>query len=54
MASGRSNKGIATSMFITGSAVEKLLASAFRKLGLNGDPHDNLRVQAVLRWFDTQ
>jgi DNA-binding NarL/FixJ family response regulator len=54
LTAGRSNKGIAKAMFITEGAVEKLLASAFRKLGLNSDPHDNLRVQAVLRWYDTQ
>ena len=54
LAAGRSNKGIAKAMFISEGAVEKLLAGSFRKLGLNSDPHDNRRVRAVLRWFDTQ
>ena len=49
MAEGRSNAGIAASLVISASVVEKHVASIFGKLGLPPAEGDNRRVLAVLR-----
>ena len=50
MAEGRSNAGIATSLVVSASVVEKHVASIFGKLGLPPSEADNRRVLAVLRY----
>ena len=51
IAEGRSNAAIATTMFITGKAVDKHINSIFTKLDLPLDSDDNRRVLAVLRYM---
>jgi DNA-binding NarL/FixJ family response regulator len=51
MAQGRSNKGIAEAMSVTGHAVEKHVTSIFGKLGVTGGAEDHRRVLAVLRFI---
>jgi DNA-binding NarL/FixJ family response regulator len=48
MAEGKSNRGIAESLYITEAAVEKHVRSIFQKLGLGPTTHENRRVRAVL------
>ncbi|GAB2821030.1 response regulator transcription factor [Actinoallomurus bryophytorum] len=48
MAEGRSNAGIAASLFISTGSVEKHVAGIFAKLGLPPSQGDNRRVLAVL------
>jgi DNA-binding NarL/FixJ family response regulator len=50
MAEGRSNAGIAAALVVSGSVVEKHVASIFGKLGLPQSDADNRRVLAVLRY----
>jgi DNA-binding NarL/FixJ family response regulator len=50
MAEGRSNAGIAGTLVVTASVVEKHVASIFGKLGLPPAEADNRRVLAVLRY----
>jgi DNA-binding NarL/FixJ family response regulator len=51
MAEGKSNAGIAAELVITGSVVEKHVASIFAKLDLAPSDADNRRVLAVLRYL---
>jgi DNA-binding NarL/FixJ family response regulator len=51
MAEGRSNTGIAESLRVTHSAVEKYVSSIFAKLDLAPDSSDHRRVLAVLRFL---
>ncbi|WP_435768807.1 LuxR C-terminal-related transcriptional regulator [Nocardioides sp. SYSU DS0651] len=51
MAEGRSNAGIAASLFITEKAVAKHINSIFTKLDLPADMDANRRVRAVLEWL---
>jgi DNA-binding NarL/FixJ family response regulator len=51
MAEGRSNAGIAETLFITAGVVEKHSANIFAKLGLPPSDADNRRVLAVLRYL---
>jgi DNA-binding NarL/FixJ family response regulator len=48
MAEGKSNRGIAESLFVTEAAVEKHVRSIFQKLALGGTPQEHRRVLAVL------
>ena len=48
MAEGKSNKGIAESLFVTQAAVEKHITSIFDKLDLDPGPTEHRRVLAVL------
>lgn len=55
MAQGRSNSGIADSLFISGSAVEKHITSIFDKIGLAaGEADTHRRVAAVLAFLQSQ
>jgi DNA-binding NarL/FixJ family response regulator len=55
MAQGRSNSGIAESLFISGSAVEKHITSIFDKIGLPaGEADTHRRVAAVLAFLQSQ
>ena len=51
MAEGRSNAGIASALVVSGSVVEKHVASIFAKLGLPVADADNRRVLAVLHYL---
>ena len=48
MAEGKSNRGIAETLFVTEAAVEKHVTSIFRKLELGQAPTEHRRVRAVL------
>jgi DNA-binding NarL/FixJ family response regulator len=52
MAEGRSNQGVATSLNISPSAVEKHVNNIFTKLDLPPTEVDHRRVLAVLRYLD--
>lgn len=55
MAQGRSNSGIADSLYISGSAVEKHITSIFDKIGLPvGEADTHRRVAAVLAFLQSQ
>ena len=51
MASGKSNRGIAESLFVTEAAVEKHVRSIFQKLGLGPTTQEHRRVLAVLTFI---
>jgi DNA-binding NarL/FixJ family response regulator len=51
MAEGRSNKGIAESLFVTQAAVEKHVTSIFQKLDLDPAGTEHRRVLAVLTYL---
>jgi len=51
MAEGKSNRGIAESLFVTQAAVEKHITSIFEKLGLGPATADHRRVLAVLAYL---
>lgn len=51
MAQGKSNAGIADALVLSGSAIEKHVASIFGKLGLASEPQVHRRVQAVLTFL---
>jgi DNA-binding NarL/FixJ family response regulator len=51
MAEGKSNKGIAESLFVTQAAVEKHITSIFDKLGLDPAATEHRRVLAVLAYL---
>ena len=51
MAQGRSNGGIAETLFLSQKTVEKNVAAIFQKLGLPHDAADHRRVLAVLRYL---
>ena len=54
MAQGRSNAGIAESLYLSERAVEKHINSLFSKLGLREEKDVNRRVKAVLLYLSTQ
>jgi len=49
MAQGRSNQGIAETLVVTVSAIERHVTGIFSKLGLPDDGHEHRRVLAVLQ-----
>jgi DNA-binding NarL/FixJ family response regulator len=51
MAEGSSNRGIAETLFVTVSAVERHVTGIFAKLGLTEDGGEHRRVLAVLRYL---
>jgi len=51
MAEGKSNKGVAASLFVTQAAVEKHVTSIFQKLELDPAPTEHRRVLAVLTYI---
>jgi DNA-binding NarL/FixJ family response regulator len=51
MAEGKSNQGIADSLFVTEAAVEKHVTSIFHKLGLSPTTSEHRRVHAVLTFL---
>jgi DNA-binding NarL/FixJ family response regulator len=51
MAEGRSNQGIAGTLVVTVSAVERHVTNIFVKLGLPREAQDHRRVLAVLRYL---
>ena len=53
MAEGRSNPGIARSLFVTDKAIEKHVGNIFTKLDLMPTKEDHRRVIAVLQWVAT-
>jgi DNA-binding NarL/FixJ family response regulator len=53
MAEGRSNAGIASTLVVSASVVEKHVARVFDKLGLSSSEADNRRVLAVLRYLSS-
>jgi DNA-binding NarL/FixJ family response regulator len=54
MAEGRSNRGIATALFITEGAVEKHVRSILAKLGLPAAEDGHRRVLAVLTFLEAR
>lgn len=54
MAQGRSNSGIAHSLFVTEGTVEKHVRSILMKLDLPQDEEDHRRVLAVLSFLDAR
>ena len=51
MAEGKSNRGVAETLVVTVSAVERHVTSIFAKLDLGEDAHGHRRVLAVLRYL---
>lgn len=51
MARGRTNRGIASALSLSESAVEKHVGSIFAKLNLTQEPHTDRRVSAVLAYL---
>jgi DNA-binding NarL/FixJ family response regulator len=51
IASGKSNQGIASTLFLSARAIEKHSNSIFTKLGLVQEPDVNRRVKAVLLYL---
>jgi len=51
MAEGKANPGIAKSLFLSESAVEKHINAIFSKLGLIEEPQVHRRVSAVLAFL---
>jgi DNA-binding NarL/FixJ family response regulator len=51
MAEGKSNQGVADTLFVTVAAVERHVTGIFSKLGLPQDLHGHRRVLAVLRYL---
>jgi len=54
MAEGKSNRGIAETLFVSQAAVEKHITTIFEKLELAPAPTDHRRVQAVLAYVRSQ
>lgn len=54
IAQGKSNAGVAASLFLTERAVEKHINVLFAKLGLAAEPDVNRRVKAVLLYLSEQ
>ena len=52
MATGKNNATIATTLFMSGRAVEKHIGSVFQKLGLVEEGEANRRVMAVLAFLE--
>lgn len=53
MAEGRTNAGIAATLYVSTSAVEKHSNAIFDKLGLLAEDGYNRRVQAILRYLES-
>ena len=51
MAEGKSNRGIAESLFVSEAAVEKHVTAIFRKLGIATSATGHRRVLAVVRYL---
>jgi len=51
MAEGKSNRGIASALFVTEAAVEKHVTNIFNKLGLDPEPNEHRRVLATLTYL---
>ncbi|HEX8083062.1 MAG TPA: response regulator transcription factor [Solirubrobacteraceae bacterium] len=51
MAEGKSNRGIAETLFVTDAAVEKHVTNIFSKLGLDPGPSEHRRVLATLTYL---
>jgi DNA-binding NarL/FixJ family response regulator len=51
MAEGKSNRGIAESLFVSEAAVEKHVTAIFRKLGISASATGHRRVLAVVRYL---
>ncbi|HVH50537.1 MAG TPA: response regulator transcription factor, partial [Gaiellaceae bacterium] len=51
MAEGKNNAAIATSLVLTERAVEKVIHSIFRKLGIAWEPATHKRVRAVILYL---
>jgi DNA-binding NarL/FixJ family response regulator len=51
MAEGKSNRGIAESLFVSEAAVEKHVSAIFRKLGIEASATGHRRVLAVVRYL---
>ena len=51
MAEGRSNLGIAQSLFVSQASVEKHVTAIFRKLGIAPADTEHRRVRAVLTYL---
>jgi len=51
MAAGASNRGIASTLFLSEKTVESHVRAVFQKLGLLEHPDENRRVAAVVRWL---
>ena len=51
LAQGKSNQGIAETLFITPSAVEKHVSGIFQKLALQGSPTEHRRVMAAVTFL---
>jgi DNA-binding NarL/FixJ family response regulator len=54
IASGKSNKAIAHTLFLSERAIEKHSNSIFSKLGLVAEPDVNRRVKAVLLYLSAE
>ena len=54
MAAGKSNRGIATELFISGAALEKHTTSIFGKLELDPSPDEHRRVLAALKYLSAK
>lgn len=50
MAQGKSNRGIADSLFVSQASVEKHVTAIFRKLDIEADDSEHRRVHAVLAY----
>jgi DNA-binding NarL/FixJ family response regulator len=51
MAEGKSNRGIAETLFVSEAAVEKHVSAIFRKLGIESTANEHRRVLAVVRYL---
>lgn len=51
MAEGMSNRGIADTLHLSQSSVEKYVTATFAKLGLGAEPHRDRRILAVLTFL---
>ncbi len=54
MAEGKSNRGIAAALLISGAAVEKHTTSIFSKLELEPSPDEHRRILATLRFLSAK
>ena len=51
MAEGRTNRGVARRLFLTGRTVETHVASIMAKLGMSAGEEDHRRVLAVITYL---
>ena len=54
MAEGKSNRGIAAELLMSGAAVEKYTTSIFSKLKLDPSPNEHRRVLAALKYLSAK